>query len=277
MSFFRRIGNVLNPPEAWEDIPREFRRLHDDAINIASQIQAAASKRFFPLKYPPVSEAAFHRVQQFALVQHRAVLSLCDHGWSQAAPPNVRTHFECLINLAVIAHSDSEFRAAQYLYGHLVVGLRKPDPSIPLGNAEKEELQEQLNLGLATMEGPLKSRVLEWATKAKPPGTYWYGEYFNGPTAVIENLLPVMKYMYRLLSANSHAGFFGTYFFMDDPRDANINPRRNPKAATLLIAASCRFAIEISHLRAQFQDLEFEDGIQELRQRLAKLQPESAA
>ena len=273
------IGDVARRaarPKMHADIPPGLKALHTDIIERASNLQAAASAKYERIPVAPNSEAAFHRLHQFALVQHRATLALCEHGWSQAAPSNVRTLLECLINLGVIVEKDSEYRAFQYLYGYVLLALRRPDPSLPNGPTEKGELQSVLDKGIGPLEEPLKSRVLEWTANGELPGNYWYSEYYKGPSLVVKNLLPSVLPMYRIFSSTSHGGFFGTYFFLDAPENPGINAQSNPRTAKFLVGASCRFSIEICHLRSRFQQLNQDGECEVLRHRLSAYNPDAS-
>lgn len=239
------------------DTPHDLKLIHTRILHLAIKIQQGAKAKWGNLSTAPTSEGAFYRVHHYALILHQSILCLCENGWAQVGGTLLRSLMDCMVSLAIICEADSEFRAFQYLYSYIVRDMREPNPRIPMGTQEMAELAETLQKGLSGIPLNERERFQRWAQQGKI-GNYWFSSYYKSPSQAITKLLPKVIDFYNILSSSSHGGFFGTYFFLDEPFGIDLGPIANPKNARFLVATSCRFSIEICQMRNKFQDLGFD-------------------
>lgn len=247
-SFIKRVFKL----EKWQkDILKSVRNFHDKVINFSSFTQTATNEKHANSTSNQLSRGVFFKLHAYAIVLHRAIISLCDDGWSQVTPLLLRVMFDVFANLLVIEEKDSEYRAFKYFYFFQM--KVKNDQTIP--KEEKLRFRKEIEEGLDKLDASTRKRGEQFINQNKF-GSYWFNPEYKSPSDVLKKLsTSEVSWIYKTYSGASHGGHVGSSIYLDEPDKIDINERSNPKKANLAVMHSCRCLLDICGLRNQFEDL----------------------
>jgi Family of unknown function (DUF5677) len=237
------MDRIESAPPYISDILPELLILNDEILKLCELIINISSENYNEKNFP-LSRGVFERLHYEAISMHKGIIEICSFGRSNLAGILLRTPYDLLITLYVIAEKDNEYRAFKYLFWELL----------------KNEISEETagySKAIAHLSDKDKSRAIEYIDK-RDYRNYWFNPDFNAPTDVIKKRATATNdlfSLYRMLSNISHGGYMGIKVFKDNDDKPNINPISSPKSANLVVLTSGRLLLEICHLRIQYEAL----------------------
>ena len=103
-------------------IPEDLIQLHDGLIEFGVKVQQKYSNEMEKKRHiEDHVYMAFYRLMSYGITLHRAILSLCQEGWTHITPILIRTLMDCSVNcLAIINNEPPEYMAFKYLYSSYI-------------------------------------------------------------------------------------------------------------------------------------------------------------
>ena len=211
------------------------------------------------------SLSAFNR-NIHAVTLHRAILSLCETGWTHVSVLLLRTIMECSANcLAIINNDLPEYMALKYLYHPYIQILR--DNGYPAEKRKKAKTDIEKGIGNLKDEA-IKQKARRYVDSARL-SIFWFMPEEKNISSIINNYgSKELKFVYGAFSMSVHAGHLGMFMLKDDPDDININPSDNPRNAKIALILSCRWLLELLHIRNLHEELGFDSEYNEFLKRI---------
>lgn len=232
--------------------------IHQDLVNFGVMVQTESTDKFNKEHH---IEAAvydsFSLLNSYAIRTHKAILCLCNEGWTDITPILLRAIMECSINLLAIANYElPEYMAFKYLSHDLLKLIRDNYYSEKL----REEGRRDLRKGLNNIENPAVHQRAEESIKREKLYTYWFQPEFKRVSEIIkkfgrQELKSELQNAYNTLSTSIHAASLGTVIFKDIPEKVNIEPCENPRRTRDAILASCKLLLDLFVIRNDYEDL----------------------
>lgn len=253
-------------------ISKDIIQLHDEIINLSSEVQAKSSAKINEEHHIEDNVyAVFYKVVAFATTLHRATKSLCESGWTHITPVLLRALLECTANcLAVINNELPEYMAFKYLYHPYVKTLRDNKFSEDI----RKKAERYIEQGVNNLKNPRAIEKAKQFISEKRPKIFWFKPEEDGVSAIINKYGDSeLKFTYQSLSMSTHAGHFGLFFFKDDSDDIDINPCENPEKTKGAILFSCRYLLELIYIRNAYENLGFDSDYSKLIEKILAFKP----
>lgn len=252
-----------------DDIPKQLLDFHTKIVAFSEFLQEEGEKKFAGVKMRPISHGATFRIHTWAIVLHKAVRDNCLIGWAQVTGVLLRSLLDCVINIGLIGEKDHDLRAFCFFYHYQL--SRLVDSSVP--KIEKEALRKEMQAGLDLLTKPDQAIVERLIATKKAGGPYWFSYEYRSPSEVIKAIMnPQIRTAYGFLSGAAHGGHVTSNLFLDAPDTPGIDPRKNPKSAALAVIYSCRFLLEICHVRVHHEQPEGKGAIDDLKKEFSGLE-----
>lgn len=255
------------------EITADLKQLHDEIIEFGSILQKISDlKKQRENHIGDNVYTVFSKINAFAITLHRAVLTLCEGGWTHTTPLLIRTILECSANCLVVTNNDSpEYMAFKYLYFPYLELLRDKKSSEEL----KAKIVTDLNVGLDRITDSEIKRRAEEFVYGKKSFNRWFKPEKKFITSIIEEYSgEEMLFVYGALSATTHGYHFGMGFFKDNSDIVTIDPLENPKRSKGAILSSSRHLLEHLYLRNQNETLGLESEYSRLRDKILSFKKE---
>lgn len=253
-------------------ISKDIIQLHDEIINLSSEVQAKSSAKINEEHHIEDNVyAVFYKVVAFATTLHRATKSLCESGWTHITPVLLRALLECSANcLAVINNELPEYMAFKYLY-HPYVKLAKDEK---FQENIRKKAESDIEQGIRNLKNPKAvGKAKQFINERRLP-TFWFQPEERGIRSIMRNYGDSeIQFTYESLSMSSHAGHFGLFFFKDDSDDIDINPCENPEKTKGAILFSCRYLLELIYIRNAYESLGFDSEYSKLIEKILAFKP----
>lgn len=248
-------------------ISNELNQLHEDLIEFGSKVQSISARTFEKKQHIESNvHAVFYKVSAYAITLHRAILSLCEDGWSHIAPILLRTIMECSSNcLAIVNNELPEYMAFKYLYYDYIKIYRDNRSSENLKQKNLHDIEKGLE---HIQSSSAKEKAREFFNEGRQ-GIYWFKPEENNISSIIRNYgSEGFKDLYEVLSWSVHATYFGLFQYKDNPDDTDIKPFENPIKTKLATAYSCLLLLEFLRIRYEYEGLGFDSDYDELFKRI---------
>lgn len=248
-------------------------KLHEDLIDFGSRVQTASATKIDREYHIGANVySVFYKISAYAITIHRAVLTLCESGWTHVTAVLLRTIMECSVNcLAIVNNEFPEYMAFKYLYQPTIQIMRDdnyPEDKRDKAKIEIEDAFENLN------DATLKQKAVDYVNSDRID-YFWFKPEEGSVSSIINDYgSEELKFFYGSLSMSAHAGHLGLFLFKDDPDDININPSENPKKSKFAIVTSCRLLLELSYIRNAYEDLGYDSEYNELLERILSFEEE---
>jgi hypothetical protein len=230
-------------------VGEELAHLHDAAIDYAVTVHQRATE--INLHDPHISYQALAILHMRAVTIHRAILNLCELGWTPVASILIRTLLDLYANVIAIGMvpENVHFMAFRYLCHHQLVRLHDTTVS----KEQRAQITKEMEIALPGLPREDAERV-RLLLKEYPRKNYWYQPEFASPSAILGQTKGEMAFIYRAFSGSVHGGVVGLGFLDGKPDEFDINPREHPRRTPLAIAMSSRLLLEITLLRDGSED-----------------------
>ncbi len=207
-----------------------------------------------------------------AITLHRALLTLCESGWTQVTAILLRTIMECSANcLAIINNQFPEYMAFKYIYHPWIQIIR--DDNYPKNIRDKAKTD--LDQGIENLKDEaLKKKAIDYAFSEKL-NIFWFKPEESGVSSIIKEYgSDELKFVYGSLSMSAHAGHLGMNLFKDDSDDIGIDPSDNPKKNKLSLLLSCRLLLELLYIRNVAEKLGYDSKYHEFLDKILEFDKE---
>lgn len=248
-------------------IPKNFIKIHEDLIEFSSKLQAASAKKMENENHIGANVyTTFYKIIAYGVTLHRAILSLCESGWTHISAFLLRTILECSANcLAIINNAFPEYMAFKYLY--------HPYLQISRDNGYTEDIREKAKVDIEHGLDNLKDETVKQKARhyidSNRINIFWFRPEERAVSAIINNYgSDELKFVYGTFSMSAHAGHLGTLLFKDNPDDIDINPTENPRKTKIVLIASCRWLLELLRIRNVYEELGFDSEYNEFLGRI---------
>lgn len=240
---------------------KKYYDLYQKALDFAVEVNITSYNKYSPpsLKSSKniVSRGCLHKIDETAVIMHRAILSLCVSGWASMSPILLRSMFECLTNtLAILNPKDnSDFMGFKFCSLDFLNTMVATDDK-KIFEYHNFLIQREIK----KMNGRCKEmadKYVEEFLKQKEQKTWWFKPEYKSiehillKSEVVENLYEI----YKMLSKSTHSTYIGFGLFKDKPDRVDINPRYDIQSAKQAIVMSSRLLIEICNMRNEFEEL----------------------
>lgn len=252
------------------EIAADLVRLHDEIIEYGSILQKTSDlKKQRENHIGDNVYAVFYKINAYAITLHRAVIMLCEGGWTHTTPLLIRTILECSANCLVMINNDfPEFIAFKYLYFPYLEILRDKESSEEL----KIKIANDLKTGINKItDDDIKRRAEEFVYGEKT-----YNRWFKPEKKFITSIIKEyggeeMLFVYGALSAATHGNHFGMGLFKDNSDIITIDPMENPERSKSAILFSSRHLLDHLQLRNNYETLGLESEYSRLLDRILSL------
>lgn len=226
-------------------------QVHADAQAYADRVNRSIAEANGGISRHPLSGGALYTLTADLWAMHRAILSLCEHGWGFIAVVLLRTMIDMGIIAAVITEHESEAEYRGFKYTHFFLKAQVNEttllPEIRASN------RAQIEAGIRKLPPAQQQRAKDFMFR-EPLRAYWFCPEFTRPTDVLDRLSrPDIRSMYETFSGGSHGGFLGLRILKDNPDDIHPNPRADPRTQNLALVASTRMLLDVMHMRDRFE------------------------
>lgn len=228
--------------------------IHEELIPFSIEMQTKSSAKMTEGKHiGPNVYNVFFKIMAYAVTLHRAILSLCESGWTHITPILLRTIMECSGNcLAIVNNEDPEYMAFKYLY-HPYIQLWQ-DEEYPLGKREKAKID--IEKGLEGLEDEARRKRAKEYCDSRKIGIYWFQPEERGPSDIIKKYGSYeLKFVYGVYSMTAHAGHFGIFGYKDNSDDIGIDASKNPEKTKSALISSSRLLLELLYIRNYYEKL----------------------
>lgn len=232
-------------------VSRGISQLHADAQEYASQVNCSIAEANGGILRHPLSGGALFALTADLFGLHRAVLSLCQDGWTFTTVALLRSTIDLAISAAVITEreSDAEFRG--FKYTHFFMKGQLSDAALPA--EARAGICAQIEKGIAKLPAGQRQKAKDFIFR-EPLRGYWFCPEYARPTDVLDQLFrPDIRDLYNIFSGGSHGGFLGLRILKDRPDDIHPNPRSDPRSQNIAMVVSTRMLLEVMHLRDRFE------------------------
>jgi len=254
-------------------ISKDLIQLHEGLIEFGSIIQSISAKKFEKEQHIESNvHAVFYKVTAYAITLHRAILSLCEDGWTHISPMLLRTIIECSSNcLTIVNNKLPEYMAFKYLYYEYLKIYQDKTSSDELKKKNLSDIKQ----GLTHIKKTSAKKATEDFIKAEQLGIFWFRPEENNIISIVSKYgSDELKFVYGILSWSVHAMHLGLFAFKDDPDDVDINPCENPNKTKLAIVFSCRLLLEFLRIRCEYEGLRFGSKYNRLIERIFAFEKE---
>jgi hypothetical protein len=214
----------------------------------------------------------FYKINAFAITLHRAVITLCEGGWSHTTPLLIRAILECSANCLALINNDSpEYMAFKYLYFPYLEILKDKGSSEEL----KAKIVTDLETGLNNITDSEVKRRAEEFVDGKEIFNRWFMKEEKSITSIVKKYGgEEMLFVYGALSTATHGYHFGMGLFKDNSDIVTINPMENPERSKAAILFSSRHLLEHLHIRNQYETLGLESEYSSLLDKILSFKKE---
>lgn len=238
-------------------IPGDLIQLHEDLIEFGVKVQQKSSDKMEKRRHiEDHIYMAFYKLIAYGITLHRAILCLCQEGWSHITPILIRTLMDCSVNcLAIINNELPEYMAFKYLYSSYIKVRNDNNASKSI----REKARIDLDTGIDHIKNqPVKKKAIEFIEKGKI-GAYWFNPEEKSPGVIVEHYGGnELKFQYHSFSMSVHGSHLGIFLFKDNPDEIDINPCENPRSTRNAIIISCRHLLELINIRNEYEQLGFD-------------------
>ena len=254
-------------------IPRDLIQLHEGLIVFGVKVQQKSSNKME--KRHHIEDhvyMAFYRLIVYGITLHRAILSLCQEGWTHITPILIRTLMDCSVNcLAIVKNELPEYMAFKYLYSSYIK-VRNDNNAF---KSIKEKATIDLDTGIDHIKNPsVKNKAIEFINKGKI-GAYWFNPEEKSPGAVVEHYgSHELKFQYHSFSMSVHGTHLGLFLFKDNPDEIDTNPCENPRSTKNAIIISSRHLLELINIRNEYEQLGFDLAYKSLQAKVLAFKDE---
>jgi hypothetical protein len=248
-------------------IPENISKLHKDLIEFSSEMQAASAKKMEnESRIGANVYAAFYKIIAYGVTLHRAILSLCEAGWTHISAILLRTILECSANcLAIVNNEFPEYMAFKYLYHPYLQIFR--DDGYPDDKREKAKID--IEQGIKNLKDETIKRKATQYINLNKINVFWFNPEEKGVSTIINNYGDSeLKFTYGALSMSAHAGHLGMFLFKNNSDDIDINPTENPRKTKGALVASCRWLLELLRIRNVYEELGFDSEYKQFLERI---------
>ena len=241
--------------------------IHEDLIDFGSELQSASAKKLGASNHiGNCVYTALYKMCAYAITLHRAVLSLCEAGWTPITAILLRTIMECTANcLAIVNNACPEYMAFKYLYHPYLQIIR--DTGYPEDKKKKAKID--LEQGLKNLLDEMVRENAKRYIESDRIDIFWFKPEEAGVSKIINNYGNTeLNFLYGALSMSAHAGHLGMFLFKDDPDEIVINPSDNPEKEKTSLIASCRLLLELLLIRNDYEDLGFDSSNDSFMERI---------
>lgn len=227
-------------------------RLHADAQEYASAVNAAIAVAHGGASSHPLSAGALYALSADAFGMHRATLSLCEDGWAYAAVVVLRSMMDLQMSAAVITETEPEAEFRGFKYTHFCFKAMLAEHG--LSNEARATARTQIDEGIGRLPPAYQQRARDFIFRERLYG-YWFCPEFRRPKDVLDRLSPPeIRFLYDAFSGGSHGGYLGLRVLKDEPDRNHPNPRADPRSQNLALATSTSFLIQTMNLRDSFEN-----------------------
>jgi hypothetical protein len=162
----------------------------------------------------------------------------------------LRTMLDLLVSVFAMGKepADAEFMGFRYMAYSLIESMVDEDahPHHRAGNA----LQIAFLKSCLSPKDEARARATIASYEVKVP-PYWYHPEVSNPGSTIFQKMPQLFDLWKTLCGSTHGSDIGAVIFADDPNNLGISPEEHPFKTRIVIVATSRLLLEISHARAQ--------------------------
>lgn len=239
---------------------------HNEAVALAVKAAHESAKKYEGAPNDLVRDAC-HVISHDAVCVHRAIGALADAGWSGPAAALLRTLLDLNISaLAIVKSARPKMAAFRYFYS----GFRRYARDVAFPKPARDQMRSQARNRISSLPKSLRPEALDVLREKDRP--YWFAPEWHKPTDIIKQFGgDELNWLYAQSSAAAHGTFFGMRLFRDEPDRIDINPRTYGPKAMSLDHASCRFLVEIVHIRDTVEQLGLARDIEDFRSRFAAI------
>lgn len=228
--------------------------IHRDLVKFYSKVQESSeTKKKNKHHIEDIVYITIDKLMADAVTLHRAVLTLCNGGWTHVTPILLRTMIEYIVNcMAIINHKLPEYMAFKYCY-HSSFQISKDNtfPEYRRRNA-KETIKQWINM---LKDKEAKQKAVQYIKSGKPYKFWFFPDEKRVSKIINKYGSEGLKFVYGGLSISTHAGYLGLSLFKDNPDDITINPIVNPIKTKSSLGLSCRLLLELLFIRNDYEKL----------------------
>jgi hypothetical protein len=244
----------MDPKELWP-LPPDLDELHIALMNFAFNVNSKIAKRQDTRPSSPLAYKALQRLHRLAISTHRGVRSLCEAGWTPLTPVLLRTMLDVLVSVYAIGKepADAEFMGFRYMAHGLIEGMvdKNAQPEHQAINAlQVAWLKSCLPVADVTRAN---AKIADYYDVKVP--SYWYSPELPAPGVIIFQRMNRIHDLWKGFCGSTHGSDIGAVLFADDPNNLSIVPEEHPRRTRDAIVASSRILLDISHARAQCEDV----------------------
>lgn len=254
-------------------IPEKIIKLHEDLIEFSSKLQETSANKIDKESHIGANVyTVFYKLFAYAVTLHRAILSLCEEGWTHISAILLRTIMECSANcLAIINNEFPEYMAFKYLY-HPYLQIYRDD-GYPENKREKAKID--IEQGIDNLKDETVKQKARNYIDSDRVDIFWFKPEERGISAIINKYgSDELKFVYGTLSMSAHAGHLGMFLYKDNPDDINIDPSENPRNTKIALISSCRWLLELLYIRNVSEELGFDSEYYEFLERILATEKE---
>jgi hypothetical protein len=230
--------------------------IHEDLVDFSSRIQAASSHRMENENHIGANVyASLYKMTAYATTLHRAILLLCESGWTHVNAILLRTIMECSTNcLAIVNNELPEYMAFKYIYYSYLQIFN--DNSFP--ERRRDVAMNDVEEGYNNLtDETIKQKARQYIDSDRLD-IFWFKPDERSISSIISSYgSDELKFMYGALSLSAHAGHLGMFMFKDNPDEIVINPTDNPRKTNEVLVMSCRLLSELINIRNESEGLGF--------------------
>ncbi|MFY9805083.1 MAG: hypothetical protein WA211_17455 [Candidatus Acidiferrales bacterium] len=166
----------------------------------------------------------------------------------------LRTMLDLTVSVIAVSKepADAEFMGFRYMGHGMIEGMLDNDaaPELRAHNAWQVLILKS-NLSPKD-EVRARQTIAKYETKAPD---YWYAPEIPRPGVAIFQRMPHLFDLWKCLCGSTHGSDIGSLIFSDDPDNLGIGEEEHPLSTRRSIVASSRLLLNISHRRAQYENV----------------------